>query len=199
MGRSVRGLLVGLMVLTALPAWAQTPPKVLMLGQDVKPGDHVTTAAGEQRALLSPDGASLTLAQNSELVLDKFAYDPAARSGELAVTVASGGLRLGGGMIVRTGELAVVAGASQVKIHAASAAIGVRPEGAEIRMLSGERVAVTALGETQTMTQPDSVITVPAGKPPSAPAARSANASPKDWITTFRDLDSIDRTTQRAV
>jgi hypothetical protein len=200
MTRHLRGLLIGAIALAALPALGQTPPRVLVLGQDVKPGDHVTTASGAQQALLSPDGASLTVGQNSDVVLDKFQYDPAAKRGELALTVLVGSLRMGGGAIMKADDVTVAAGASTVKIHAANAAVGVRPEGAEIRMVAGERVAVTAEGATQTMTQPDSVITVPTGKPPSAPVSRTAsNAHPPGWSQSFSDLDNITRTTNRVI
>jgi len=200
MTRKLHGLLIGAIALAALPALGQTPPRVLVVGQDVKPGDHVTTGAGVQQALLSPDGGSLTVGQNSDVVLDKFQYDSAAKRGELALTVLVGTLRLGGGAIVKADGVTVAAGSSTVKIHAATAAIGVRPEGAEIRMVAGERVAVTAEGATQTMTQPDSVVTVPANKPPSAPAARTAStARPAGWSQSFSDLDNMTRTTNRVI
>lgn len=199
MSRRRCGLLIGLIALAALPALGQTPPRILVIGQDVKPGDHVTTAAGVQQALLSPDGASLTVGQGSDIVLDKFQYDPAVKRGELAVTVLAGSLRFGGGAIARTDDVTVAAGSSVVKIHAANAAIGVSPQGAEIRMVAGERVAVTAAGTTQTMTQPDSVVVVPTNQPPSAPVARSAsNAHPPGW-TPSSDLDSMTRTTNRII
>jgi hypothetical protein len=193
------GLLVGLFVLAVLPAAAQAP-KVLVIGQDVKPGDHVTTGAGEQRPLLSPDGAALSVGQNSDLVLDKFQYDAAAKRGELALTLSSGTLRFVGGSIAKSDDVVVTAGSSVVRIHGASAAIGVRPEGTEIRMLVGERIAVAAEGKTETMSHPDTVITVPAHQPPSAPVARTAsNARSTDWAKSFQDLDAINRTTSRAI
>jgi len=194
------GLLIGWFALTILPAAAQSPSKVLVVGQDVKPGDHVKTSAGEQQPLLSPDGAALSVGQNSDVVLDKFQYDAAAKRGELALTVLSGTLRFGGGAIAKSDDVTVTAGTSAVRIHAASAAIGVQPEGAEIRMLLGERITVSAEGATQTMSQPDTLVIVPAHRPPSAPVARTAsNARPADWAKSFQDLDSLNRTTNRLI
>jgi hypothetical protein len=190
----------GVLVLFGAAAHAQGQPRILMVGQDVRPGDHVKTAAGEQQALLSPDGASLTVGPSSDVAIEKFLYDPAAKRGELALSVLAGSLRFGGGNISKADDVTVAAGASEVRIHGATAVVGVRPEGAEIRMLVGERVAVTAEGVTQTMTQPDSVITVPAHKPPSPPVARSAsNARPADWAKSFGELDSLSRTTTRII
>jgi len=193
MARRLVGCLLAGVVLAGLPALAQAP-KMLSIGQDVKPGDHVTTGAGEQRALLSPDGASLLIGPNSDVALDKFAYDPAAKRGTMALTVRSGSLRYGGGQIVKSGDVTIAAGTGQVTLHAASAAVGVRPEGAEIRMVSGERVAVSAAGATQTMTQPDSVVYVPANQPPSSPAARAASARPPGFGQATSDLDTMTRT-----
>jgi len=174
--------LSGLLVLSGAPAHAQGQKQVLMVGQDVRPGDHVKTAAGEQQALLSPDGASLTVGPASDVALDTFQYDPATKRGTLALTVLAGSLRVGGGTISKSDDVTVAAGSSQVKIHGATAVIGVRPEGAEIRMLVGERVAVTAEGATQTMAQPDSVITVPAHKPPSAPTLARGQPDARDRL-----------------
>lgn len=198
--RRLIGLMIGALALAATgPGSAQTPPKILSIGQDVKPGDHVKTGAGEQRALLSPDGANLMVGPNADVSLDKFEYDRAAKRGTFALTLAAGTLRFGGGQIVRSDDVTVAAGTSQVTIHAASAAIEVSPQGAEIRMLTGERVAVTAAGGTQTMTQPDSVVYVPANQPPTAPAARSASTRPAGFGGTASDLDNMTRTTQRII
>jgi hypothetical protein len=190
----------GLLALSCAPASAQGQKQILMVGQDVRPGDHVKTGAGAQQALLSPDGASLTVGPESEVALDKFQYDPSAKRGELALTLLAGSLRFGGGAISKSDDVTVAAGSSQVRIRGATAVIGVGPEGAEVRMVLGERVSVTAEGVTQTMAQADSVVFVPAHKPPSAPAARSANqAPPSDFGKTARDLDNLSRTTSRII
>ena len=195
-----RLVLLGVIVLLAASAQAQAPKRVLMLGQDVKPGDHVKTGAGEQQALLSPDGASLIIGPDSDVALDALQYDPAAKQGLLALTVGAGSLRFGGGMIAKANDVVVTTGASLVKIHGATAVIGVRPEGAEIRMLIGERVSVTAEGATQTMAQPDSVILVPVGQPPSPPSTRSAGtARASDQAKALNDLDNLSRTTNRII
>jgi hypothetical protein len=196
MDRRFAGLLIAGLALAALPALAQAP-KVMTIGKDVKAGDHVTTGAGEQRALLSPDGASLMIGPNSDVGLDKFAYDPAAKRGAMALTVRAGSLRYGGGQIVKSDDVTVAAGSSQVTLHAASAAIAVRPEGAEIRMIAGERVAVSAAGSTQTLTQPDSVVYVPTNQPPSAPMASSSARPP--GFGKASDLDSMTRNTNRII
>jgi hypothetical protein len=190
----------GVLVLFGAAAHAQGQPRILMVGQDVRPGDHVKTAAGEQQALLSPDGASLTVGPSSDVALERFQYDPAAKRGELALTVLAGSLRVGGGTISKSDGVGVAAGSSQVRIQGATVVIGVRPEGAEIRMLVGERVSVTAEGATQTMTQPDSVVVVPAHQPPSPPTARTAGqARPTDWTKNFSDLDNLSRTSTRII
>ena len=192
--------LSGLLVLSSPSAFAQGPSKVLTVGQDVRPGDHVKTGAGQQQPLLSPDGANLAVGPDSDVVLDKFQYDPAARRGELALTGLVGSLRFGGGTISKSDDVVVTAGSSQVRIRGATAVIGVRPEGAEIRMLLGERVSVTAQGVTQTMAKPESVIMVPANKPPSPPTVRSASQNtPADRAKAASDLDNMSRTVNRAV
>jgi hypothetical protein len=200
MDRRLCGALSVVVTLAWAPASAQAPKQVLVVGQDVKPGDHVKTAAGQQQPMLSPDGASLTVGPSSDVALDTFQYDPAAKRGELALSVLAGSLKVGGGAIAKSDAVTVAAGASQVKIHGATAVIGVRPAGAEIRMLAGDRVAVTAEGVTQTMAQPDSVIMVPAHKPPSPPTARATGgARSTDWAKSFQDLDALSRTINRAV
>jgi hypothetical protein len=197
MVRMSRVLLIGLIALATAPALAQGERRLLMVGQDVKPGDQLTTAAGEQKALLAPDGASLTIGPNSEVVLDRFQFDAATKAGEFALTVRRGSLRFGGGSISKANDVVVAAGTSQVRIRGATAAIGVQPEGVEVRMVAGERVSVTAEGATQTLSQPDGVIAVPAGKPPVVRTASTAR--PDDWAKSFRELDNLSRNTARAV
>src|SRR5262249_54420025 len=141
-----RALLIGLFALAAAPALGQGERRVLMVGQDVKPGDRLVTRAGEQKSLLAPDGGALAIGPGSEVVLDRFRFDAATRTGEVALTVRRGSLRYGGGTISKTTDVVVAAGASEVRIKAATVAIGVQPTGVEVRLVVGERVSVTAAG-----------------------------------------------------
>ena len=195
--RMLRGALVAWVVLAVGSAFAQGERRVLMVGQDVKPGERITTGAGEQKALLSPDGASLTVGPGSEIVLDKFQFDAGTRTGEVALTVRQGSLRYGGGTISKANEVVVAAGASEVRIKGATVAIGVQPMGVEVRLVVGERVTVSAAGASQSLSQPDGVIVVPAGKPP---AVRTASAPrPDDWAKQFHELDTMSRATRAVI
>ena len=51
--------------------------------------------------MLFLDQTSLTVSPNSEIVLDKYVYDPEAQTGEIGVSVARGVLRLIGGRITK--------------------------------------------------------------------------------------------------
>lgn len=189
-------LLVGLLAFAVGPAFAQSERRVLVVGQEVKAGDPIATAVGEQKSLLAPDGASLTVGPSSDVVIDRFQFDAATRTGEIALTIRRGSLRYGGGTISKANEVVVSTGSTQVRIKAATAAIGVQPAGVEVRLVVGERVSVTAEGATQTLSQPDGVIWVPAGSPP---VIGQAAAPPSDdWVKSFRELDNLSRATTRA-
>lgn len=103
------------------PAMAGTPPneatRTYSLGLEVVQNERVETRGRGSGQLLFLDQTTLTVAPNSDIVLDKYVYDANQESGEIALTMTKGVLRLIGGRITKK---------NAGKIKVPTATIGVR-------------------------------------------------------------------------
>ncbi len=61
------------------------PTRTLRVGIDVFGNERVTTGPADRAHLVFLDGSGLTVGANSELVIDKFVFDPNTNVGDLAV------------------------------------------------------------------------------------------------------------------
>jgi len=75
------------------------PLRELMVGHDVIRNERIKTQSFGQAQLLFTDQSTLTVARNSEIVIDEFVFDPSKQSGNLAATVTTGVFRYVGGKI----------------------------------------------------------------------------------------------------
>src|SRR6266581_849209 len=82
-----------------------TAERVLRVGIDIQANELITTKADDRAHIVFLDGTALTVAPNAQLVIDKFVYDPQTKTGEVAVSVATGVFRLVGGKISKTGTI----------------------------------------------------------------------------------------------
>lgn len=114
----LRGLLIFVLLIPAV-AWADnpmvgttaavnpdatgTPPggesQTLLIGTNVVFKEKIKTVGKGQTQILFVDQSTVTVAPNSELVLDEFVYDPNASTGKLTITMGAGLLRYVGGVI----------------------------------------------------------------------------------------------------
>ncbi len=98
-----------------------TPPRMatrnLFIGTNVFFEERIETSKTGQAQLLFLDESALTIAASSDVVLDKFIYDPKTSKGEIALSLGAGLFRFVGGRISKT---------SVVRIKTQTATIGVR-------------------------------------------------------------------------
>ncbi len=102
--------------------------QVVNIGKSVFYNQRVTTNAAGLVQVLLVDGSTFTVGPNSNLVIDKFVYDPARGKGEMTATVSKGVLRYVGGKLskhegavqVRTphGQLGIRGGITQMEVNA---------------------------------------------------------------------------------
>jgi trimeric autotransporter adhesin len=80
-----------------------TPPggaiSRLFLGEKIVFNHRIKTTAGGLVQLLFVDGSAFTVGENSELVIDKYIYDPKKKTGKMAVNVVKGVFRFVGGRL----------------------------------------------------------------------------------------------------
>ena len=89
------------------------------IGYDVLMADFFQTGEDGQIGIIFEDDTSVTVIENSELLIDDFVYDPASNTGELAFNVTVGSFRYVSGVLAANN-------AGSVKITTPSATITVR-------------------------------------------------------------------------
>ena len=98
-----------------------TPPsereRTLVVGHNIVFDEKVVTGKRGQAQLLMMDQSAITVAPNSELVIDKFVYDPDKKTGEMALSLSRGLMRFVGGRLSKKGN---------VKLRTPSATMGIR-------------------------------------------------------------------------
>lgn len=92
-------------------------PRRLLLSEKLIQNERITTSAESGGQVMFLDQTTLTLTPNSDIILDKYVFDPAADKGELAVTMLKGAMRMVGGRITKS---------SAATIRTPSATIGIR-------------------------------------------------------------------------
>jgi hypothetical protein len=143
--------------------------RVLRVGIDIQADELITTRDNDRAHLVFLDGTSLTIGPNARLKVDHFVYDPASRTGDLAVTVSQGVFRLVGGRISKTTPIVVNTPTSTIGIRGGIGLFSVDSRQTISRFLFGSSMTVTALGRTVTATRPGSQIATLAGGFPGAP------------------------------
>lgn len=109
--------------------------RTLLVGADVVFRERIQTFAGGQTQILFVDESSLTIGPNSEILLDEFVYDPAAKSGRLSVTAAQGLLRYVGGRISKGGGVAFKTPVATIGVRGGGMLLDMRAPDGTIRVI----------------------------------------------------------------
>lgn len=98
-----------------------TPPelekRLLAIGDGIVSNERVQTSSQGSGQLLFVDQTSLTVAADSDIILDKYIYDPDQGTGDIALSIARGAARFIGGSITKS---------RTATIRTPSATIGIR-------------------------------------------------------------------------
>ncbi len=114
--------------------------------------ERIVSTGGGGGQVLFLDQTSLTIAPNSEVMLDKYVYDPDTDSGEMAVTVLRGAMRFVGGRISKT---------SPAVIKTPTATIGIRGGMGNVRVQDGaETLYMHVAGFSSTITSATEELTI---------------------------------------
>jgi trimeric autotransporter adhesin len=126
---------VGVTAAVNLQAEGQAPNKPaekLVLGQNVVHNERVSTFDKGQVQIQFVDESTISLAPNSELIIDEFVYDPNKQVGKMTATVTAGLLRFVGGKISKqsdavnfatpSGNVAVRGGVALIEVKRNTAA-----------------------------------------------------------------------------
>jgi hypothetical protein len=151
----------GAAVVTSVTGSAQvqtgsSAARSLRQGDEVRQGDTVATAANSSLVLKFDDGEVAALTQNSRMTITAYQYQPEARTGNVLLSLITGGMRAITGLIGRTQP-------ERVAYRAATTTIGIR--GTDIDVVTdGTNVAVHVHDGIITFTYQNQTVTVNAGQ-----------------------------------
>jgi hypothetical protein len=98
---------VGVAAAVNLDAEGQRPNKAvekLVIGQNVVRNERISTFDKGQVQIQFVDESTISLAPNSEIIIDEFVYDPTQHVGKMSATVTAGLLRYVGGRISKQAD-----------------------------------------------------------------------------------------------
>ncbi len=148
--------------------------RVMKIGNRVFFDQSLRTGQTGRAQLLLLDRSAVTVAANSELIIDRFVYDPGKSLGGTEMTLSQGLMRYVGGAISKTGN---------VHVHTPVGNIGIRGGIALIEVLSEDAVDVTLIygdgiqgqlldGRRFTIRRPNYAVRMTRGGGPFAPRPR---------------------------
>jgi len=97
----------------------------LAIGANVVRNEKISTFNKGQVQLIFADQSTLTLGENSEIVIDEFVYDPDKQAGNMTATVTTGVLRYVGGKISKKSDVSFLTPSGVVTVRGGIALIKV--------------------------------------------------------------------------
>ncbi|WP_158008210.1 FecR family protein [Methyloceanibacter methanicus] len=102
----------------AFSSLSGVPNKQLNIGKSIFYNERIETTTSGLVQVLLVDGSTFTVGPNSNLVIDKFVYDPKKKTGEVVATFSKGSMRFIGGKLSKN--------AGGVKVNTPSGALAIR-------------------------------------------------------------------------
>src|ERR1700686_2100441 len=97
------------------PPGGATAPLIVGAHNVHKERVHTTPAGTVQ--LLFTDKSSMSIAPNTDIVIDEYVYNPGAKDGQMLVSLTKGALRFVGGQLNRKGEATIATSAANIGIR----------------------------------------------------------------------------------
>ena len=135
------------------PASFGTPPgqvtRVLVPALDVFADERIETDSGGVTQILFRDGSHMTIGPNSDLVIDRFIFDPDTSTGEMAISLGRGVLRFVGGQLSKDGTVTLATPVAVIGVRGGIAVVEHDPAvGTNTVFLFGAAMTVQGIGDT---------------------------------------------------
>ena len=140
------------------PASHGTPPgrstRVLVPKLNVFADERIETDEAGVTQILFRDGSHMSVGPNSDLVIDRFVYDPETSTGELAASLGRGVLRFVGGQLSKRDKVTVATPVAVIGVRGGIAVIEHDIDGGtEAILLFGDEMDVRGIGDVETWTR----------------------------------------------
>ena len=103
------------------PLSESTPPggttAPLVVGGHIVHKERVHTTPAGTAQLLFTDKSSMSIAPNTDIVIDEYVYDPNANNGHMLVSLTKGALRFVGGQLSHQGQATITTSAANIGIR----------------------------------------------------------------------------------
>ena len=123
------------------PLSESTPPggatAPLVVGGHIVHKERVHTTPAGTVQLLFTDKSSMSIAPNTDIVIDEYVYDPNAQNGHMLVSLTKGALRFVGGQLSHQGAATITTSAANIGIRGGTATIIQGPNGTKVINSSG--------------------------------------------------------------
>ncbi len=113
--------------------------RVLLIGGEVVQDELISTSPEGSGQVIFLDQTTLSVAPNSEIVLDRYVYDPDRGAGEIGITLTKGALRFIGGRITKQDAATLRTPTATIGIRGGAVLVGVAD--------SGETTVIHVAGE----------------------------------------------------
>jgi len=123
------------------PLSESTPPggttAPLVVGAHIVHKEKVHTTPAGTVQLLFTDKSTMSIAPNTDIVIDEYVYDPNANSGHMLVSLTKGALRFVGGQLSHQGEATITTSAANIGIRGGTVTVIQGPNGVKVINLAG--------------------------------------------------------------
>ena len=187
-------------VAAANPTIQGTPPgeqtRRLELGARLYSDEQIVTSEMGSGQFIFLDKTTLTVSPGSEIVLDRYVFDPERGVGEIALSVTKGVLRFIGGQITKTGEAVVTTPHATIGIRGGIMAVTVGQAGTNAVFLAGTNMCVRGKNERLCVTRRGGMVTV--RSPEAADGDGEAGEPAYQGVASEEEINDLYESTQTA-
>ena len=170
----------------AFSSLSSTPNKQLNIGKSIFYNERINTTNSGLVQVLLIDGSTFTVGPNSDLVIDRFVYNPQKKTGELVATFSKGTMRFIGGKLSKNeGGVTVKTPAGALAIRGGMVQGSVKGYSALFSFLFGDHMTFTGNdGQSHTVYQTGYTLDLSGGTPSIRPT------TPQDTNTLMQALST---------
>src|SRR5579862_9164183 len=132
------------------PLSESTPPggatRPLVVGAHIVHKERIHTTPAGTVQLLFTDKSSMSIAPNTDIVIDEYVYDPNANKGHMLVSLTKGALRFVGGQLSHQGEATITTSAANIGIRGGTVTVILGPNGVKVFNVAGIITIVNGAG-----------------------------------------------------